>query len=76
MLYSKKVIYLGHLINQDGVQPDAELVRAVMKWEVPRNKRELQNVLEFVNYYKAFIKNYAVIAAPMQHLARTKGMTI
>ena len=58
-----EVVYLGRLINQEGVQPDPESVRVVLKWEVPRNKRELQSFLGFANYYREFIKDYAVIAA-------------
>ena len=50
-----------------------ESVRVVLKWEVPRNKRELQSFLGFANYYREFIKDYAVIAAPIQHLVRTRG---
>ena len=64
---------MGRLINQEGVQPDPESVRVVLKWEVPRNKRELQSFLGFANYYREFIKDYAVIAAPIQHLVRTRG---
>ena len=40
-----EVVYLGRLINQEGVQPDPKSVRVVLKWEVPRNKWELQSFL-------------------------------
>ena len=68
--------YLGHLINQEGVQWDPESIRVVLKWEVPRKKRELQSFVGFANYNREFIKDYAVIAAPIRHLVRTKGTTM
>ena len=37
-ILKNKVVYLGCLINQEGVQPDPESVGKVLKWEVPRNK--------------------------------------
>ena len=60
------------MINQEGVQPDPESVRVLLKREVPRNKSELQSFLGFANYYREFIQDYAVIAAPIQHLVRTR----
>ena len=68
-----EVVYYGRLINEEGVEPDPESIRVVLKWEVPRNKRELQSFLGFANYNREFIKDYEVVAVPIQHLVRTRG---
>ena len=71
-----EVVYLGRLINQEGVQLDLESVRVPLKWEVPRNKRELQSFLGCANYYREFIKDYAVIVALFRYqiqVEKTKG---
>ena len=52
---------MGRLINKEGGQPDPKSVRVVLKWEVPRNKRELQSFLGFANYYREFTKFIAVM---------------
>ena len=59
-----KVVYLGRLINQDGVQSDPDSVKAVLKWEVPHNKREVSGFLGLANYYREFIMGYTIKVAP------------
>jgi hypothetical protein len=41
----EEVQFLGHVINKDGVVVDPTKVEAVLKWEMPTNVTQIQNLL-------------------------------
>ena len=34
---SRQVVYLGHVISEQGVAVDPEKIRSVVEWPIPRN---------------------------------------
>ena len=60
------ITYLGRVIDEHGVRPDPEAIKAVRDWSKPRNKQEMQSFLGFANYYREFIKGHTDIDYPMQ----------
>lgn len=58
-LFQVKVPFLGRIVSKDGVQVDPEKVIAVKKYPLPRNTKEVERFLGFVNYHREFIPNYA-----------------
>ena len=60
--------YLGRKIYAEGVRPDPESISTVMQWKRPRYKRELQNFLGFVNFYREFIRDHSDLVEPMNKL--------
>jgi hypothetical protein len=47
---------------------DPHKVKAITDWPIPTTKRELQQFLGFVNFYRRFIKGFAKIAKPLTKL--------
>ena len=47
---------------------DPNKVKAVTTWPTPTTKRELQQFLGFVNFYRRFVKGFAKIAKPLTKL--------
>jgi len=66
----REVEFLGVVIGPKGVEMQREKVEGVLNWPVPRNIKEVQKFLGFVNYYRRFIKDFAKIAAPLHVLVR------
>ena len=46
----KKVVYLGHVIDADGLHPDKERVRATTKAPNPKNVSELKSFLGLLQW--------------------------
>ena len=44
-LFQTKLTYLGHVVSEDGVEPDPEKISALPKWleNPPKTRKELQN---------------------------------
>ena len=49
---------------------DPHKVKAIQEWPTPKMKRELQQFLGFINFYRRFIKGFAKIAKPLTKLTR------
>jgi hypothetical protein len=41
--FQKRVIYLGHVVSEDGVSTDPEKTKAVSEWPVPKNVKEVRS---------------------------------
>lgn len=67
-LLRPEVKFLGHLISAEGIKVDDEKVKALDTWPVPRNVKEVRQVLGFMSYYRRFVPRFAQIAKPLHAL--------
>ncbi|KAG1926787.1 retrotransposable element [Pimephales promelas] len=74
--HQTSVSFLGYVISQDGVAMDEKKVRGVIDWPVPRTVKELQRFLGFANFYRRFIRNFSLIAAPLTALTKRHSSRI
>ena len=68
VLFRANVLYLGHVVTQEGISTDPSKIEAVMHWPTPKTKQELRGFLGLCSYYRKFIKSFANIAAPLHRL--------
>ncbi|XP_066384554.1 uncharacterized mitochondrial protein AtMg00860-like [Miscanthus floridulus] len=66
----KSMAYLGHVISEGGVAMDVDKVAAVAAWLTPRSARGLHGFLGLAGYYRKFIRDFGLIAAPLTRLLR------
>ena len=66
--FQDSVEYLGHEINQEGIQPLEKKVTAIKQAPSPKTVEQLESFLGMINYYGKFIPNLSSIAAPLNQL--------
>lgn len=65
-----KVKYLGHNFSEEGVTPDNERISAIINYELPKDKKDLQRYLGMINYLREFIPNLSEISTPLRELIK------
>ena len=71
--FSDEVKVLGHLITKNEVKMDPKKVEAIKNRSPPTTVKEVQRFIGLANYYRRFIKNFALIAAPLYKLLRKEN---
>lgn len=61
----RQIKFLGHLVDQEGIQPDPTKLEAMRKLPPPRNVHELRSFLGLVGVYRKFVPAFADIAGPL-----------
>ncbi|GBG84591.1 hypothetical protein CBR_g38874 [Chara braunii] len=62
------VIYLGHRLSANGLEPEATKVEVIRNWPQPTNVRKLRSFLGLASYYRKFVPKFSVIAHPLSRL--------
>ena len=71
-LCASETSYLGFLVSAKGVRPDPNKVKPIVDSPEPNDRKEVRKFLGIGSYYRRFIKNYAVRAAPLQAIRSEK----
>ncbi|KAF0716362.1 AP2/ERF domain-containing protein PFD0985w-like [Aphis craccivora] len=53
----KKVIFLGHVVSEKGITMDPEKVKTIQNFQPPKNKKQVQSFLGFINFYRKYIRD-------------------
>ncbi|GBG83146.1 hypothetical protein CBR_g36762 [Chara braunii] len=65
-----QVLYLGHVLDENGIKPEDSKIAAIRDWPTPRTLTELPSFLGLANYNRKFVRNFSTIAAPLRRLLR------
>ncbi|GBG77624.1 hypothetical protein CBR_g24070 [Chara braunii] len=65
-----RILYLGHEISAKGLRPDDAKVASIRDWLRPQSVTEMKSFLGITVYYRNFVKNYSIVAAPLMDLTR------
>lgn len=64
-IFKPELLFLGHLISENGIKPNPQKVAAIMSWPEPSNSTEVESFLGLCGYYRKFIANFSILAKPL-----------
>jgi hypothetical protein len=67
-----EVLFLGHIINRDGLAMHPNKVAAILDWKAPKDVRGIKSFIGMAGYYRCFIEGFSKIASPMTALLAKK----
>jgi hypothetical protein len=66
----KEIVFLGHRVSKEGIQPDPGKIQAVLNFPTPRNVTNVRSFLGLTGYYRKYVKGYSILAGPLFDLTR------
>jgi hypothetical protein len=54
-----EVLFLGHIINREGLAVDLKKVTAIMDWKAPKDVRGIKSFIGMTGYYRCFIEGFS-----------------
>jgi hypothetical protein len=71
-LWIDEVLFLGHIINKEGLAVDPKKVADILNWKAPTDARGIKSFIGMAGYYRRFIEGFSKIAKPMTALLGNK----
>ena len=66
------VKFLGHLVDQNGIQPLPDKVEAIHNFPKPTTQKKMREYLGLVNFYRRFLPGCAKLLLPLTNLLSGK----
>jgi len=64
------VIFLGFVVNKNGVHVDLTKIKAIQEWPTPKNVGEVRSCHGLARFYRRFVPNFSTLASPLNELVK------
>jgi hypothetical protein len=65
-----EIKYLDLIVKRNEIRMNSKKTETILQWATSQNLKQMQNFLEFCNFYRRFIKNFAKIVKSLIKLIR------
>ena len=63
------LVFLGFIVNKNGVHVDPEEIKAIQEWPTPKNV-DVRSFYGLASYYRRFDPNFSSLASPLNELVK------
>ena len=67
-LRKSEITFLGHILTSEGLKPDPEKIKAIVRMEPPKDVKKVQRFNGMVNYLARFMPNLSEKIEPLRRL--------
>jgi len=64
----EEIPILGVIVGKGQVKIEQEKIKVVKEWKILTKTEDIENFLEFANFYKQFIQNFSHTVKPLNEL--------
>jgi hypothetical protein len=72
----RSIAYLGHIVSEVGVATNPAKVKAITDWSAPTTVQALRGFLGLAGYYRKFVRNFTIMAQPLNDLLKKESIFI
>ena len=69
-----RIVFLGHVIDANGISPDPNKMEAIQKMKSPTNIRELRRLMGMINQLNKFFPHIGHLSQPLRQLLKGNNM--
>ena len=63
-------MFLGFIVNKNGVHVDPEKIKAIQEWPTPQNVGDVRSFHGLARFYRRFVANFSSLASPLNELVK------
>jgi len=68
--YVDSVVFLGFIVNKNGVHVDPKKIKAIQEWPTPQNVGDVRSFHGLTSYYRRFDPNFSSLTSPLNELVK------
>lgn len=69
----KEILYLGHIVDGEGIRPNPAKVEAIRNFPKPTRIKHIRQFLGMCNFFSDHVPNYTDTVAPLQDLLKSNN---